>query len=149
MISKNDLENDLKQAIKARDTIRKNTIRIVLTAVKLAEVEKRAALDEGALQGILQKQAKMRRESIEEAISAERMDLVPALEKELSILEGYLPEQLSEDAIRSLILEAIQESGGDDPPDMGTVMRLVMPRVGGRADGKVVSGIVRKLLTKA
>lgn len=149
MISKTDLENDLKQAIKAADTIRKNTIRIVLTSVKLAEVEKKAPLDEHALQGIMQKQAKMRRESIAEATSADRMDLVPALEEELSILEGYLPEQLSEDEIKSLVLEAIQESGEDETPEMGAVMRLVMPRIGGRADGKVVSRIVRALLSKA
>jgi uncharacterized protein YqeY len=148
MIKKDDLENDLKDALRAKDSVRKNTIRMVLTSVKLGEVENKGPLDEKAMLGILQKQAKMRRESIAEATAAERMDLIPALEEELSILETYLPEQMSEEEIETLAMEAIRETGAEGPQEMGKVMKLVMPRIEGRADGKVVSSIVRTLLTK-
>ena len=149
MIDKQKLEADLKNALRAADKIRLNTIRMVLTEIKLAEVEKMSALDEAALLAILQKQAKMRRESIEDAKKADRPDLIPALEEELSILNDYLPEPLSEDELKELVSAAIVEAGAQGPQEMGHVMKVVMPQISGRADGKVVSQLVKAMLAKA
>jgi uncharacterized protein YqeY len=149
MVDKLTLENDLKSALKAGDKIRLNTIRMVLTAIKLAEVDKMDSLDEAALLAIFQKQAKMRRESIEDANKADRQDLIPALEEELSILNEYLPEPFSEDKLKEMVSAAIVEAAAQGPQDMGNVMKIVMPQVGGRADGKTVSQLVRAMLAKA
>jgi uncharacterized protein YqeY len=149
MIKKDGLQSDLKSALKSGDKIRLNTIRLVLTAIKLAEVEKMGPLDEEGLLGIFQKQAKMRRESIEDATKAERQDLIPALEEELSILNEYLPEPFSEDDLRVLVVSAIEQADAQTPQDMGKVMKIIMPQVGARADGKMVSQLVRTLLVKA
>jgi uncharacterized protein YqeY len=149
MIKKVNLESELKSALKSGDKIRLNTIRMVLTAIKLAEVEKMGPLDEDALLAIFQKQAKMRRESIEDATKAERQDLITILEEELSILNAYLPEPLSEDDLKALVVSAINQADAQTPQDMGKVMKIIMPQVGGRADGKMVSQLVRTLLTEA
>jgi uncharacterized protein YqeY len=149
MVDKERLGEDLKSALKAGDKNRLNTIRMVLTAIKLAEVEKMDALDETAVLAIFQKQAKMRREAIEDAGKADRQDLVPALEEELSILKEYLPEPLSEDKLEEMVAAAIIEAAAQGPQDMGNVMKVIMSQVGGRADGKVVSQLVRAMLTKA
>lgn len=149
MIKKDGLQSDLKSALKSGDKIRLNTIRLVLTAIKLAEVEKMGPLDEEGLLGIFQKQAKMRRESIEDATKAERQDLIPALEEELSILNEYLPEPFSEDDLKGLVVSAIEQADAQTPQDMGKVMKIIMPQVGARADGKMVSQLVRTLLVEA
>lgn len=149
MIKKVNLESELKSALKSGDKIRLNTIRMVLTAIKFSEVEKMGPLDEDALLAIIQKQAKMRRESIEDATKAERQDLIPTLEEELSILNEYLPEPLSEDDLKALVLSAIEQADARTPQDMGKVMKIIMPQVGGRADGKMVSQLVRTLLAEA
>jgi uncharacterized protein YqeY len=146
---KSELEAELKQALKSGDKIRLNTIRMVLTAVKLAEVDRKGPLDQDALIAIVQKQAKMRQESIGDATKAKREDLIPDLETELSILEGYLPEPLSEDELKDLVTKAIESVDASGPEDMGKVMKEVMPQVSGKADGKVVSQLVRSLLTEA
>lgn len=148
MVDKKTLETDLKSALKSGEKIRLNTIRMVLTAIKLAEVEKMEALDESGLFAIFQKQAKMRRESIEDAKKADREDLLPSLEEELAILNEYLPDPLSEEELRALVISAIDESGAQGPQDMGKVMKLVMPQVSGRADGKAVSNLAKSLLIK-
>ncbi len=146
MLTKESLQSDLKDAMRAGDDVRKRTLRMALAAIKLAEVERRGALDEGALLAILQKEVKTRRESIEEAKRAGREDLIQALEAELATLQAYLPQPLAEDELRELVQRAIQESGASDPKEMGKVMRVLMPRVQGRADGKTVSALVRELL---
>lgn len=146
---KNELEVELKRALKGGDKIRLNTIRMVLTAIKLAEVDRKGPLDQDALIAIVQKQAKMRQESIEDATKAKRDDLIPDLEEELSILKGYLPEPLSEDELKVLVTKAIESLNANSPADMGKVMKELMPQVSGKADGKVVSQLVRSLLTEA
>ncbi len=147
MITKGDIETDLRSAMKSGEKIRLNTLRLVLTEVKLAEVAKKGALDENALLGIFQKQAKMRLETIADAKKAGREELIPALDEELAILKVYLPEPFSDEELNALVIDAIQQSQAQGPREMGKVMQVVMPQVQGRADGKVVSELVRALLT--
>ena len=149
MIKKSEIEAELKSALKSGDKIRLNTIRLVLTAIKFAEVDSKEPLSEDALIAIFQKQAKMRRETISDAEKADRRDLIPDLEEELSILNEYLPEPVSEEDLKALVVSAIKEADAQDPEDMGKVMKIIMPQVGGRADGKLVSQFVRTFLAKA
>lgn len=149
MPTKESLEAELKQAMRAGDDVRKRTLRMVLSAIKLAEVEKRAALDEPALLAVLQKEIKTRRESIADAERAHRDDLIAATQAELVVLHSFLPQALTQEALEEMVRQAIEESGASGPQDMGKVMKAVIPRVQGRADGKVVSDLVRTRLTQA
>ena len=148
MLTKQKFEEDLKQAMLARDEIRKRTIRMVLTSIKLAEVERRDQLDEPTLLGLIQKEVKLRKESIEEAERADRDDLIGALTTEIDILNAYLPLPLTELELKELVQKAIDEVGASGPSDMGKVMKSIMPHVKGRADGKAVSELVRNLLSE-
>jgi hypothetical protein len=118
-----------------------------LTSIKLAEVEKIDSLDESELIAVLQKEAKMRHETIEEAKRAEREDLIGPLEEELAVLESYLPKPLTPEELENLARETISEVGATSVQEMGSVMKQLMPKVQGRADGKAVSEAVRGLLT--
>jgi uncharacterized protein YqeY len=149
MVTKEALESDLRAAMKASDEPKKRTLRMVLAAVKLAEVEKRGSLDEAALTAIVQKEIRTRREAIEDARRAERSDLVAANEAEITILQAYLPQPLTAEELRSLALGAIQETSAVGPQDMGKVMKALMPRIQGRVDGKMASEVVRGLLSRA
>jgi uncharacterized protein YqeY len=143
---KEKLQRDLKEAMKNRDEIRLRTLRMVLTALKNFEVEKmKEASDEDVIE-VIQKEAKKRREAIEEYKKAGREDLATAEAEELAILEEYLPEQLSEDEIRKIAFEIIKKVGATSPKDLGKVMREIMPKIKGRADGKLVNRIVRGIL---
>ncbi|HEY69567.1 MAG TPA: GatB/YqeY domain-containing protein [Anaerolineae bacterium] len=146
MLTKEELQSNLHQAMRDGDDVRKRTLRMVLTAVKLAEVEKMEALDDAELIAVIQKEAKMRRESIEFAGRAERQDLIGDLESELAVLNTFLPQPFSAEELRALAQEAITEAGATGPQDMGKVMKILMPKVQGRADGKAVSEAVRGLL---
>lgn len=147
MLTQEALQADLQAAIRASDDVRKRTLRMVLTAVKLAEVEKRDSLDESELIAVLQKESKMRNEGIEGAKLAEREDLIAPLESELAVLQGYLPEPFTAEELQNLAREAISEIGATNVQEMGKVMKVLMPKVQGRADGKTVSETVRGLLT--
>lgn len=149
MPSKADLEGALKQAMRSGDDVRKRTLRMVLSSLKLAEVEKRGVLDEAGIAGILRKEMKMRQEAIEEAQRAERQDLVQASESELAVLEAYLPKGLDPAELEALVRQTIAETGAAGPQDMGKVMKALVPRVEGRADGKQLSSLVRDLLGRA
>lgn len=146
MSKKSELETALKEAMRAQDVLRKNTFRLVLSAIKEAEVLKQDELDDAAVLSILQKEVKSRHESIADAERAERADLIAESREEIKILEEYLPEAMSDEELDALISEAIAESGASAPNDMGNVMKLVLPRVQGRADGGKVSQIVRQKL---
>jgi uncharacterized protein YqeY len=147
MLTREGLQSDLTEAMRSGDDVRKRTLRMVLTAIKFAEVEKIDALDESEIIAVLQKEAKMRRESIEESQRADREDLIGPLESELAVLQSYLPKPLSAEELESLAQEAISEAGAASVHEMGNVMKLLMPKVQGRADGKAVSEVVRGLLT--
>jgi uncharacterized protein YqeY len=120
---------------------------MALAAVKLAEVERRAPLDEPALLAILQKEVKTRQEEIAQAKRAGRDDLVSAAEAELDVLLAYLPRPLTPEELEGLARQAIAETGASGPQDMGRVMKTLMPRVQTRADGRAVSDLVRTLLS--
>lgn len=147
MLTKEGLQSDLTEAMRSRDEVRKRTLRMALTSIKLAEVEKLDSLDETELIAVLQKETKMRHETIEEAERAGRDDLIGPLMSELAVLESYLPKPLSAEELEKLARETIAEVGATGVQEMGSVMKLLMPKVQGRADGKVVSEAVRGLLT--
>lgn len=142
------LESDLKEAMKTGDDVRKRTIRMLLTAIRQVEIDRQLKLDETAMLPIIQKEIKSRKDAIAEARSVNRMDIVGATEAEIIVLQGYLPESLSEEDLNRLLQAAIIEAGATSPSDLGKVMKLVMPRVAGRAAGDQVSSTVRQLLQK-
>lgn len=146
MTLKEDLNTHLKEALKANDTTRKNTIRLAMTSIKLAEVEKGEELDEKEVLAILQKEAKARQETIADSEKAERPDLIKEAKAELEILQAYLPEALTPEELEALVKEAIAEVEASSMTDMGKVMQVVMPKVQGRADGGQVNQLVRQLL---
>ena len=143
---KEKLQNDLKDAMRSGDDLRKRTLRMVLSSIRLSEVEKRRELDDDEVLSIIQKEVKTRKESIEEAKHADRPDLVEATEAEIGVLDVYLPQQLSEEELETLAKEAIAEVGATNVREMGQVMKVLIPRLKGRATGQQASQVVRKLL---
>lgn len=149
MPTKSELEHDLKEAIRSGEQVRKRTLRMALSAIKLAEVEKRGELDDGEILKILQKEAKSRRETIEDAQQANRADLIEAAEAEIRLLEAYLPQPLSDSELEAMARQVIEETGAAGPGDMGRVMGPMMAKTAGRAEGKQVSDIVQRLLKES
>ena len=143
---KMQLNDSVKDAMKNGDEVRKRTVRMVLAAVKQVEVDKHIELDDMAIMALLQKEIKNRRESLEEAKKANRADLVEANEAEIKVLEVYLPKAMPAEELRALVQAAITETGAASPADMGKVMKLVMPKVAGRAPNDAVSAAVKELL---
>jgi hypothetical protein len=139
------LSEEMKAAMRARDSLRLGTIRMARTALKNAEIEARRALDDAAAIKVLSTLVKQRREAAE-AYRATRPELADKEEQELLVLQEFLPAQLSEAELEEMIAKAIAESGASSMRDMGAVMKLVTPQTTGRADGKLVSEIVRKQL---
>ncbi len=146
MDTQKQIESDFKDAMRAGDDLRKRTYRLVLSAIKLAEIDKGKSLEEPDVLVIIQKEIKSRRESIADAERADRADIVAEAEAEINILEAYLPQPLTQDEIEAMANEAIAEVGATSPKELGMVMKVLMPRVQGRADGSLVSQIVRQLL---
>ena len=147
MNTKEKLNADLKDAMRAQDALRKRVLRLAIAAIKNAEIEKQAELTEDEVIKVLQKEVKERRDTIEGAQKAGRADLVAEAEAEIAALEAYLPQQLSEAELETLVRATIAEVGATSMQDMGKVMGAVMPKIQGRAEGKAVSQMVRKLLT--
>lgn len=139
------LSVEMKAAMRAKDSLRLGTIRMARTALKNAEIEARQALDDAAAIKVLSTLVKQRREAAE-AYRATRPELADKEEQELLVLQEFLPAQLSEAELEEMIAKAIAESGAISMRDMGAVMKLVTPQTTGRADGKLVSEIVRKQL---
>jgi uncharacterized protein YqeY len=146
MLTKELFENRLKDAMRSKDDLGKRTLRMILSAAKLAEVEKRGPLDEPALLAVLQKEVKTRQEAIADAEKAKRPDLISDSQAELEFIKTFLPAALTPQELETLIRESIQEAGASSPGDMGKVMKLVTPKTQGRADNREVSQLVRKLL---
>jgi uncharacterized protein YqeY len=146
MTTKQTLEQALKDAMRSGDELQKRVLRMALTAIKLAEVEKRRPLDEPELLSVLSRESKSRHETIADAEKAGRPDLATAAQEELEALQAYLPAPLDDLELEGVIRAAIEESGAAGPQDMGKVMRIVMDKVQGRADGKTVSARVKSLL---
>jgi len=146
MSLKDKLTEDLKQAMRQGDEQRRSTLRLVMAAIKNVEIEKRRQLEEGELLAIIAKEAKQRHESIAQFERGGRQDLVDREEAELQILLAYLPEQLSQEEIEAQARQIIEEVGATSPAQMGQVMRQLMPLMQGKADGKLVSQVVKELL---
>lgn len=143
---KDKLQSDLKDAMRTGDELRKNTLRMTLAAIKMAEIEKRDPIDELAMLAIIQKEVKSRRESIADAQRANRNDLVQTAEQEISLLEQYLPKAIDAAELEALARQVIEEVGATSLREMGQVMKILIPRLQGRATGDQTSQVVRKLL---
>ncbi len=141
------LNNDLKIAMKSGDKHRTETLRNLKSAIKYAQIESGGEMNDQDVQAVIAKQAKQRRDSIDEFKKGGRQDLVEQETAELEILESYLPEQMSEDEIRTRVQATIADLGVTDMKGMGQVMKQVMAGLKGQADGKVVNRIVRESLS--
>ena len=145
---KEKLQSDLTESIRAREETKAGTIRMVLAAITTEEVSGKQArtLSDAEIITVLSREAKKRREAIDAYAAANRPDLVSKEKSESEVIAAYLPEQLSDHEIEKLIKEAISETGASGPAAMGQVMKLLQPKIAGRADGGKVSGLVKKAL---
>ena len=146
MSLKDLLMDDLKVAMREKDTIRKSVVTMLRAAVKQIEVDQRIELDDEAIIDIIAKQIKQKNNAIVEFKNGERQDLVDLTEKEIEILMTYLPEQLSEEEVYQLVADAIHSTGATSMKDMGKVMGIVTNATKGKADGKLISELVKKAL---
>lgn len=146
MSIKSQIEKDIHNAMRSGDTLRKGTLRMALSSIKLAEIDRGGQLDEAGYVAILQKEIKSRRESIADAERAGRPELIAEAEAEIDVLETYLPVQLDQHDLEIMASEAIAEVGATSARDMSQVMKVLMPRIQGRAEGSQVSQVVRSLL---
>ncbi len=145
--SKQQLQEALKDAMKAKDKERRNAIRLLQSAIKQVEIDERRPLNDEAILDILRREAKKRRETIAELESAGREDEAASERFELTVTEEFLPRQLTDEELRPIVREAIDEVGANSVTEIGKVMGAVMPRVRGLADGKAVNALVRELLS--
>lgn len=146
MTIKQQLEENLKEAMKSQDEDRKRVYRVVLASIRYLEKERGKPLDDPATIEVLQKEIKIRREMIEDALKAERSESIEEKKNEISLIETFLPKQLSEDELKEIAQRAIAEVGAVGPADMGKVMKAVLPQVKGLAPNDQVSKTVRDLL---
>ncbi|MFD0958633.1 GatB/YqeY domain-containing protein [Paenibacillus chungangensis] len=140
------LNDDMKQAMKSKDKFRLTTIRMVRASVKNLEIELKRPVDDSEVLEILSREIKQRKDSLQEFKKAGRDDLIADLETEIEIISGYLPEQLTEEDIQEIVRQTIHELGASSKADMGKVMSALMPKVKGRADGKLVNQAVQQFL---
>ena len=143
---KEELLNELKIAMREKDELRKNTITMLRSAILQVEKDSQKTLTDDEITVIISKEVKKRKDSIADYETAGRDDIVSDLNKEIEILSKYLPEQLTEEEIAKLVDEAIVESGATSARDMGKVMQILRPKTAGKADGKIVSEIVKQKL---
>ena len=143
---KQKLNDDLKHAIKDRDKLKCSTIRLLVAAIQNAEIAKRAPLEEAKLLGLIAKDIRQHKESIDAFKQGNRQDLVTREEAEMSILNAYLPEQISREEIVAAARQVINEVGAQGPRDKGKVMSQLIPRLKGKADGREINAVVTELL---
>ncbi len=144
---KTKLQQDLKTAMKEKDSFKRDTVRFLMSAIKQVEVDERRELSDEDIYKIIQKSVKQREEAARQYREAERPDLYEKEEKEAALLKTYLPQQLSDQELKSVVEEAIAETGATSMKDMGRVIKAVMAKVGTTADGKSVSEMVKQLLS--
>lgn len=143
---KERLVEDVKAAMKAREELRLSTLRMARSEIRNAEIALGHELEDSEVLGVLEKEAKKRREAIAEFETGGRQDLVEKETEELRILESYLPAQMSEEELREAVQHAVTETGASRPEEIGKVMRVLMPKIKGRADGKAANALVREML---
>ena len=141
------IRSDLEQALRRTDKVRCSVLRLVLAGIRNAEIDQQKTLDDAGILGVMDKEAKKRRESIEAFQKGNRQDLVAQEKAELAILLEYLPEQMSREEIVAVAHKVISELGATTPGDKGRVMSQLMPLVKGRAQGQEVSAVVSELLS--
>jgi uncharacterized protein YqeY len=144
---KQKLETDLRQAIRAQDSVRRSTIRLVMAAIKNTEIAQQATLDDPDIVGVITKEAKQRHESIEAFKQGNRPDLVAREEAELAVLHEYLPEPMTREEVIAEAKRVIAEVGAQGPGDKGKVMPQLIAKLKGRADGKEINAVVTELLS--
>ena len=149
MTLRDRLTEDMKQAMKDKEAgkLKLSVIRMVRSAATNVEIDRRKELDDNELLDVVAKEVKMRRDSLDEFRKAGRPELLATLEQEIAILMEYLPEQMSEAEVRALVTQAVADAQAASAKDMGKVMALLMPKVKGKADGKLVNSIVKELLS--
>ncbi|MNT62292.1 glutamyl-tRNA(Gln) amidotransferase subunit E [compost metagenome] len=140
------LNEDMKQAMRSQDKFRLSVIRMVRSSIKNIEIDQRKTLDDQDVLDVLNREIKQRRDSLQDFEKAGRQDLVDQMAQELDILTAYMPKQLSEDEVKVIVQQTIQEVGASSKADLGKVMGALMPKVKGLADGKLVNQIVSQLL---
>lgn len=146
MSLKEQLTNDMKEAMKNHEKDRLAVIRMVRGAIRQQEIDGQKELGDEDVIAVLSKEVKMRKDSLEEFKKGGREDLVEKTQAEIEVLMPYLPAQLSEEEVRELVKAAVEQTGATTGKDMGKVMGVLMPKVKGRADGKMVNTIVRSFL---
>jgi uncharacterized protein YqeY len=146
MTLKDKLKEDLKSAMKEKDTIRKNVVQLIKAGVLQVEKDSKVTLDDDGVLDVIAKQLKQRRDSLPEYEKSGRDDLISQLKREMDILMEYLPPQLSHEELEAIVKQAVEETGAQSVKDMGKVMAAVMPKTKGRADGKEINRIARELL---
>ncbi|MFO0583024.1 MAG: GatB/YqeY domain-containing protein [Anaeromyxobacter sp.] len=146
MALKDQLDADLKAAMREKAQLRLDTVRMLKSAIKYREIELMKPLDDAGVLGVVSSEIKRRKDSIEQYRAGNRADLVEKEEAELAILQGYLPAQLSEAEVKAKIEDVVKRVGAQGPRDMGKVMKELQPEVQGRADGKTVSELVKARL---
>lgn len=144
MSLKEVLMEDMKDAMRNKNVIKKNTVTMVRAAIQRKEVDERIDLSDDAILEIIAKQLKEKKMAIDEFEKGHRQDLIDLTEKEIEFLLEYLPEQLSEDEIEKIVIETIEEVNAQSMKDIGLIMKAVMPKVKGKTDGNTVNRIIKK-----
>ena len=149
MTLKARITEDMKEAMRAKESARLSTIRLLLAAIKQREVDERIELDDAQVLSVLEKQVKQRRDSLSQFEAAGRHDLAAVERFELGVIQAYLPQQMDPEELSAAVASAIAQSGAAGPQDMGKVMAVLKPMVAGRADMGALSGLVKQALSKS
>ncbi len=147
MALKERLDQDLKAAMREKAELRLSTIRMLKSAIKYREIELMKPLDDAGVEGVIATEIKRRRDSVEQYKAGNRQELADKEAAEIAILQAYLPQQLTEAELRAKVEDAVKKVGAQGPKDMGAVMKALLPEVQGRAEGKVVSDLVKARLS--
>ena len=147
MAVKEQLDVELKQAMRDKDALKLSVVRMLKSAIKYREIELMKPLDEAGVLAVVSSEIKRRRDSVEQYKAGNRMDLADKEDAEIKILQAWLPAQLGGEEIQRLVEAAVQKANAQGPKDMGAVMKLLMPETQGKADGKVVSELVKARLS--
>jgi uncharacterized protein YqeY len=147
MSLKEKLADDLKSAMKEKDTVRKNTVQMIRAGVLQIEKDKKITLDDEGVLEVIAKQLKQRRDSLPDYEKSGRDDLIAELKAEMDVLMGYLPQQLTREELEAIVQAAVRDTGASTLKDMGKIMAAVMPKTKGRADGKMINEIARQMLS--
>lgn len=148
MSIKDNLENNMRDAMRKKDELTRDTLRILLSSIKLAEIEAGKILEDASVLAIIQKEVKIRKETMNELVNSGRLDLIEKAQKEYEILIKYLPVQLEDGDIENYAREAIVQISANNMSDMGKVMGILVPRLSGQASPDRISQVVKRLLSK-